>query len=111
MSARANLMQRTVASLHPGKMMGPDGIIRSRKAEHQLNQMVLGACSTPAGRELLEYLKSISTNLVLGPASSDAELRDMEGRRFLVALIEGRLELGRKRLPAPDEALAAEENQ
>ena len=48
------------------------------------------------GQEFLKYLRSITIELVNGPAVSDGELRHVEGQRFLVGLIETRIKHAHK---------------
>ena len=43
------------------------------------------------GTEVLKYLKSVTIEAVSGPNISDAELRHLEGQRYLVALIVKRI--------------------
>jgi len=42
--------------------------------------------------EMMQYLKSITTDAVSGPNISDAELRHLEGQRYLVALLVKRIQ-------------------
>ena len=49
---------------------------------------------SPAGKAVLQYLRSITIESVAGPAISDAELRHREGMRFVVGLIETRIKGG-----------------
>jgi hypothetical protein len=45
---------------------------------------------------VLKYLRSITIEAVTGPAASDAELRHLEGQRYLVGLIERRIKHAEK---------------
>jgi hypothetical protein len=74
--------------------LGADGIARKQAAEDQINLDFARVLGTDAGRRVAAYLRSITLLHVLGPAASDAELRDMEGRRYLVGLMERRVYLG-----------------
>jgi hypothetical protein len=56
---------------------------------------------TGAGAQLLDYLRSITAGLALGPASSDAELRHLEGQRALVGNIMQRIDHARSRRSSP----------
>ena len=78
-----------------GRRMGPDGIIRSVEDEDELDRLAAGTFNNPASQKFLTYLKSITINNILGPGASDIELRSMEGQRFLVAVIERRVQNGR----------------
>ena len=46
---------------------------------------------TPNGKEMLQYLRSITIDAVSGPNISDPELRHLEGQRYLVALLVKRI--------------------
>lgn len=41
------------------------------------------------GRQVLEHLRAMTTERVLGAEASDAALRHLEGQRYLVAAIAG----------------------
>jgi hypothetical protein len=75
---------------------GIDGMLRSHGLEQRLNLTAARAFSAGAGREMLDYLKSITLHSVLGPHASDAELRHREGMRALVGIIVQRVQLGQK---------------
>lgn len=47
------------------------------------------------GRRVLDHLRAMTTERVLGPDSSDAALRHLEGQRHLVATIAGLAARGR----------------
>ena len=51
---------------------------------------------TPTGQEVIKYLRSITIEAVTGPAASDAELRHLEGQRYIVGLIERRIKHAEK---------------
>ena len=44
----------------------------------------------------MAYLKSITINRIGGPAMDDNALRHLEGQRYIVGLLEMRLQLGIK---------------
>lgn len=73
-----------------------DGIIRTKEQDEDINLHVVSALGGPDGKAVLEYLKSITINSVLGPNSTDAELRHMEGMRSIVAILSSRIEAGHK---------------
>lgn len=52
--------------------------------------------SSQVGLQVLDYLKNITLNRVLGPAASDSELRFLEGQRVLVHQIENLIKQGRE---------------
>jgi hypothetical protein len=73
------------------KHLGVDGYQRPREEDEKLSQNVLALFSTPVGMSVMQYLKSITVDAVAGPNISDAELRHLEGQRYLVALISKRI--------------------
>lgn len=52
--------------------------------------------STPAGISVLQYLKDLTHNRVLPASCSDAELRFLEGQRYLVSQIENLIKQGKQ---------------
>jgi hypothetical protein len=50
--------------------------------------------NTPAGRAVLEHLRSITIERFVGPDASDAHLRHAEGQRALVHQIQGMIKRG-----------------
>jgi methionine synthase II (cobalamin-independent) len=84
------------------KTMGADGFERTVDLENRLNSIACGLFSTAAGKEFLDYLKSITVNYVLGPGGTDAHLRHLEGQRYIVSIINRRIEIGRKPQPEPE---------
>ena len=71
---------------------GPDGFSRTPEHEAQIDQTVASVFGSPSGAEVLKYLRSITIETVNGPAVTTEELRHMEGQRYLVALIERRID-------------------
>lgn len=51
--------------------------------------------NTPSGRAVLEHLRKITVERVLGPKATDAELRGLEAQRALVHQIEQLSERGK----------------
>lgn len=51
--------------------------------------------SGPDGARLIAYLRAITTGRALGPAVSDAQLRHLEGQRYLVQHLAQLIERGR----------------
>mgnify|MGYP006883063858 FL=1 len=76
--------------------IGIDGIKRSQVADEKISKTITSLFETPSGREVLKYLRSITIEMVNGPNVTDAELRHMEGQRFIVGLIETRVEHGHR---------------
>mgnify|MGYP003111967790 CR=1 FL=1 len=71
--------------------LGVDGYPRSKEEDERISKNLLGLFNTPNGTEVLKYLKSVTIEAVSGPNISDAELRHLEGQRYLVALIVKRI--------------------
>lgn len=71
----------------PKPALGRDAMLRSAESEADISDLVLSALSTLAGAKLLDYLRNITLHRTLGPGASDAELRDLEGQRRLVAML------------------------
>ncbi len=63
--------------------LGLDGHARSKELDEQISLNVASLFSTDGGREVLRYLRSITIESVHGAAVSDAELRHMEGQRYI----------------------------
>lgn len=72
-------------------MTGLDGILRSRESEQRLNRTFASAFAGEDGAAVLSYLRSITIEMVSGPDLSDPGLRHLEGQRYLVGLIERRV--------------------
>lgn len=71
--------------------LGIDGVQRSKANDTIISQNVEEVFSTPTGQAVLQYLKSITIQLVHGPDVSTESLRHLEGQRFIVALIDQRI--------------------
>tara|TARA_B100001094_G_scaffold332562_1_gene405188 strand:- start:2165 stop:2440 length:276 start_codon:yes stop_codon:yes gene_type:complete len=74
--------------------VGIDGIQRSQKIDEQISLNVASMLATPTGKAVMEYLKSITTDIVNGPNISNDELRHLEGQRFVVGLLSSRANHG-----------------
>lgn len=72
-------------------------------AEEKLNKLFLACFSTPAGQQVIEYLKAMTIYRISGAEYSDAALRHLEGQRFLVAGIMARIQRGSTTNEANDE--------
>jgi len=70
--------------------LGLDGYPRNKEADQQISKDINALFKTPNGKQVLKYLRSITIEAVTGPNVSDAELRHLEGQRYLVGLIERR---------------------
>jgi len=72
--------------------LGVDGYPRPKQQDEQISKVIESVFRTPNGMEMMQYLKSITTDAVSGPNISDAELRHLEGQRYLVALLVKRIQ-------------------
>lgn len=72
--------------------LGLDGFQRSPDVDKTISKHIDAAFKTPAGKEVMKYLRSITIEAVQGPHATDAELRHLEGQRYLVAIIQRRIE-------------------
>lgn len=76
--------------------IGLDGIKRKKELDEQISQNFLALFESPTGKEVLRYLRSITIEMVSGPNITDAELRHIEGQRYLVGLMERRIQHGHR---------------
>jgi len=81
----------------PPSPFGIDGIARTPSAEQELNLLAASTFNTPGAQRLLDYLKSITINMVQGPGVTSDELRHIEGQRYIVGILEQRIKHGRER--------------
>ena len=73
-----------------------DGYQRSQKDDEKISLNIATLFSSELGKDVLKYLRSVTIEAVNGAAVSDAELRHMEGQRYIVGLIESRIRHGQK---------------
>ena len=78
--------------MSPNRYIGIDGIERAKDKDQQISLNVKSVFSTPAGKEVLKYLRQITIESVNGALVSDDSLRHHEGQRYIVALIERRID-------------------
>jgi hypothetical protein len=71
--------------------IGIDGFQRNAELDLQISQNIAELFSSPTGKEVLRYLRSITIEMVSGPNITTEELRHIEGQRYLVGLIERRM--------------------
>lgn len=71
--------------------MGVDGIQRPQDKDREISLNVAEVFNTPTGNAVLKYLRSITIEMVNGPNVTTEELRHLEGQRYLVGLIESRI--------------------
>lgn len=77
------------ASLDPGSKTG------TRAAPDQL-EVAFARCFAGAdGEAVLDHLRSVTLERALGPGSSDADLRHLDGQRCLVLHIQALIDRGR----------------
>jgi len=76
--------------------IGVDGFHRNQSEDAKISLNTAALFGTELGQEFLKYLRSITIELVNGPAVSDGELRHVEGQRYLVGLIETRIKHAHK---------------
>jgi hypothetical protein len=76
--------------------VGIDGFRRKKSEDAIISKNVASLFSTDTGKEVLRYLRSITIESVNGAAVSNDELRHVEGQRYIVGLIEGRINNGHK---------------
>lgn len=74
-----------------------DGMKRTEDDERRLNSIFAAKFNDDAGRQIIEYLRSISINFVQGPGYDPKHLPHLEGQRFHQSIIERRIEYGRQR--------------
>ena len=73
-------------------VVGIDGIARKSSEEARINAVLRSVFGGTAGKEVLRYLRSVTIQAVCGPNVSNDELRHREGQRYLVWLIEARMQ-------------------
>lgn len=76
--------------------IGVDGFPRQKEEDEKISKDVAALFRGDAGREVLRYLRSVTLDAVAGGGISDGELRHLEGQRFIVALIERRIQHAEK---------------
>lgn len=72
--------------------IGLDGIQRASDRDVEISKNIAQIFSSPTGKEVLRYLRSVTIEMVNGPSVSTEELRHLEGQRYLVGLIEQRIQ-------------------
>ncbi len=69
-----------------------DGFQRNRINDARISTDIAALFTTELGQEVFKYLKSITIDAVNGPNVTDAELRHLEGQRYIVGLIDRRIQ-------------------
>ena len=83
----------------PNQYVGPDGVRRPPKIEHELNESFAIVFNSAAGKKALDYLKSVTTNRVLEPGLPENTYSYAEGARWLMGVISTRIKDGENKLP------------
>lgn len=81
------------------KYVSPDGVNRSHEVEQRINEAFALAFSGEAGDFVLDYLRRSTIERVNGPAVDTNALLHMEGQRFLVGVIQRRINYGKEKQP------------
>ena len=71
--------------------MGIDGINRRQDKDREISQNIATLFGAVTGQAVLRYLRSITIEMVHGPNVTTEELRHMEGQRYIVGLLENRI--------------------
>lgn len=71
--------------------VGIDGINRPQDKDREISQNIATLFGSATGQAVLRYLRSITIEMVHGPNVTTEELRHMEGQRYIVGLIENRI--------------------
>lgn len=79
--------------------VGPDGLARPPKIEHELNECFAIVFKGAAGEKVLDYLKSVTTNRVIGPGEPENTYAYHEGARWLMGVISTRIKHGEEKKP------------
>jgi hypothetical protein len=80
-----------------------DGFRRDKSEDTRISLDIATLFNTETGQSVLRYLRSITIEQVNGAGVSDAELRHMEGQRYIVGLIESRIRNAHKSKRAENE--------
>ena len=70
-----------------GSISGLDGFPRGTSDEQNISLNFVSLFSSPAGAEVLRYLRSVTIEAVHGSAVTNDTLRHAEGQRYIVGLI------------------------
>ena len=82
----------------PSKVnIGVDGFQRDTNKDTQISKNIASLLESPTGKEVLKYLRSITIEMVNGPNVTTEELRHLEGQRYIVGLLERRVQHAHRR--------------
>lgn len=76
--------------------IGIDGVQRTTSQDNIISTTVTHLFESEMGKVVLDYLKSITIQRIHGPNVTTEELRHHEGQRYIVALLETRIQHGHK---------------
>lgn len=97
--ARKKRPQKKPKATRKNQYVGPDGLARPPKIEHELNECFAIIFRGAAGQRALDYLKSITTNRVIGPGEPENTYSYQEGARWLMGVISTRIKDGEEKKP------------
>ena len=80
----------------PTNISSLDGFPRGTSDEQNISLNFVSLFSSPAGAEVLKYLRSVTIEAVHGSAVTNDTLRHAEGQLYIVVLIERRIQHGHK---------------
>ena len=84
---------------NPGLVKAPDGRQRKREVERELNEAFAICFRGAVGERVRNYLRSISTNAAHQPGTDPNIILQLEGARWLMGIIETRINLGEEKKP------------
>lgn len=73
-----------------------DGIERTPEADVIISLNIAELLSGDLGQSVLKYLRSITIERVNGPSVTTEALRHIEGQRYIVGLLENRIDHGHR---------------
>lgn len=78
------------------RIIGLDGLERAASDDRLISTHFAELFSSPLGKEVLSYLRSVSIEMVNGSDLNVNSLIHLEGQRYMVGLIERRAKMGAK---------------
>jgi hypothetical protein len=97
--AKGKRPPKKTARSKPKQYIGPDGVRRLPKVEHNLNEAFSIVFRGAVGKTVLDYLKSVTTNRVLEPGLPENTYSYQEGARWLMGVISTRIKDGEDKKP------------
>ena len=83
----------------PTQYVSPDGKSRAPATEREINEAFAIAFRGAVGDKVRQYLKSISINRVLPPGTDPHTITYYEGARWLMGVIDTRIQHGEEKKP------------